>query len=123
MKKFLPILAGVLMLYQIHAADLYGKSRKELGIPEPTEQQLVGEHLFGHMIISEYDTDGDGEVDMKEMYLTVPTLPMVRIRMKTPSAIWYDKNNNGIPDPGELFISPKADEDWKPYFGRNDAEI
>jgi hypothetical protein len=114
MRKFIAGLILFAMTLQPYLA--FSESRKELGIKDyhdcTTGTIYVDQKLRPIAIIC--DTNGDGSADFMESYLPGESRPVVIIQ---------DSNHNRIIEPGEIFFSPKRDENWKRYFGRNDVDI
>jgi len=114
MGKIISGLLGIGLLLQTYTADC--ASRKYLGIPEPGDEQCVAKGVSlesDNVYVKNYDTDGDGEPDLQEMYFIASSDRKSILRMKRPFGLWYDRNRNGKAELNELYFSPGIDEDWE----------
>jgi hypothetical protein len=107
------ILAGACLLYSPKYSEC--GSRKELGIPEVRLDQCIGRAYGSNKPgqtyrMMEYDTDGDGRADFYMLRFTDhKTGHMAEFA-------WLDRNGNLLPDLGEVYVSPDADEDWEVWI-------
>jgi hypothetical protein len=111
MGKIISGLLGIGLLLQTYTADC--ASRKDLGIPQPEENQLMNRGMADELYLKLYDTDGDGELDLVEAYDAIEFAPGVQITKNKPFVIWYDRNKNGQLDDDEFYCSPGRNEDWE----------
>lgn len=93
----------------------FSETREQLGLPAKGVGTLI-EHAFNvddGIYVRHLDTTGNGVVyNLEEIYPIVGGESPMYTLSDNPVAMWFDKNGNEVPDPDEIFNSPKADENW-----------